>query len=188
MLYHNFRTSGIMNTSRNDDMMMLSSLNEWELVDLLLFNIKNLWRVDGLYFLGIEEKFGMEAATSIDVNCWQYLAEIEAKYLKKMFSLESNLEGLAKALRYTSWALDHPSKEIEIKDEVLVFRITDCHTQKTRKEKGLPQFFCKSVRFNYLKIFVENFSPNIDVCCKICPPDIHPDNIWCEWHFTIKKQ
>lgn len=177
-----------MNTSRNDDIMMLSSLNEWELVDLLLFNIKNLWRVDGLYFLGIEEKFGMEAATSIDVNCWQYLAEIEAKYLKKMFSLESNLEGLAKALRYTSWALDHPSKEIEIKDEVLVFRITDCHTQKTRKEKGLPQFFCKSVRFNYLKIFVENFSPNIDVCCKICPPDIHPDNIWCEWHFTIKKQ
>ncbi|KYC53311.1 MAG: hypothetical protein AMQ22_00315 [Candidatus Methanofastidiosum methylothiophilum] len=177
-----------MNTSRNDDMMMLSSLNEWELVDLLLFNIKNLWRVDGLYFLGIEEKFGMEAATSIDVNCWEYLAEIEAKYLKKMFSLESNLEGLAKALRYTSWALDHPSKEIEIKDEVLVFRITDCHTQKTRKEKGLPQFSCKSVRFNYLKIFVENFSPNIDVCCKICPPDIHPDNIWCEWHFTIKKQ
>ena len=177
-----------MNTSRNDDMMMLSSLNEWELVDLLLFNIKNIWRVDGLYFLRIEEKFGIEAATGIDAKCWEYLAQIEAKYLKQMFSLESNLEGLAKALRFTSWALDHPSKEIEIKDQVLVFRIKDCHTQKTRKEKGLPQFSCKKVRFNYLKIFLENFSPNIDVSCKICPPDIHPDNIWCEWHFTIKKQ
>jgi hypothetical protein len=175
-----------MNISRNDDMKMLSSLDEWELIDLLLFNIKNLWRVDGVYFLGIEETFGMQAAIDIDVKCWGYIAEIEAKYIKNMFSLESNLEGLAKALRFTSWALAHPSKEIEIKDEVLTFRITDCHTQKTRKEKGLPAFSCKNVRSNYLKIFVEYFSPNIDVCCNLCPPDEHPDNIWCEWRFTMK--
>ncbi|MFA5558453.1 MAG: DUF6125 family protein, partial [Methanofastidiosum sp.] len=157
-----------MNISRNEDLKMLSSLDEWELIDLLFFNIKNLWRVDGLYFLGIEERFGVQAATDIDVKCWDYLAENESKYLKQMFSLESNLEGLAKALRFTSWALDHPSKEIEIKDGTLIFRITDCHTQKTRKEKGLPQFSCKNVRFNYLKIFVDNFSPNIDVCCNLC--------------------
>ena len=106
-----------MKITRNDDMKMLSSLDEWELIDLLLFNIKNLWRVDGLYFLGIEEKFGVEAATDIDVKCWEYIAKIEAKYLKQMFSLESNLEGLGKALRLTSWALDHPSKEIELKED-----------------------------------------------------------------------
>ena len=175
-----------MNISRNEDLKMLASLDEWDLIDLLLFNIKNLWRVDGLYFLGIEERFGMQTATDIDIRCWDYLAEIESKYLKQMFSLEPNLEGLAKALRFTSWALDHPSKEIEIKDGVLIFRITDCHTQKTRKEKGLPQFSCKNVRFNYLKIFVENFSPNIDVCCNLCPPDEHPENVWCEWRFTMK--
>lgn len=175
-----------MNISRNEDMRMLSSLNEWELIDLLLFNTKNLWRVDGLYFLGIEERFGVQAATDIDAKCWEYLAEIEAKYLKQMFSLEQNLEGLAKALRFTSWALDHPSKEIELKDDKLFLRITECHTQKTRKEKGLPQFSCKNVRLNYLKTFVENFSPNIDVCCSLCPPDEHPDNLWCEWCFTIK--
>ncbi|MCC7572158.1 MAG: hypothetical protein KO464_02065 [Candidatus Methanofastidiosum sp.] len=175
-----------MNITRNDDMRMLSSLNEWELIDLLLFNIKNLWRVDGLYFLGIEERFGMEAATDIDVNCWEYLAKIEAKYLKQMFSLESDLEGLSKALRFTSWSLDNPSKDIELKDGELIFRITDCHTQKTRNEKELPMFSCKNVRFNYLKIFVENFSPNIDVCCNLCPPDDRPDNIWCEWRFTKK--
>lgn len=44
-----------MNISRKDDMKMLSSIDEWELIDLLLFNIKNLWRVDGLYFVEIEE-------------------------------------------------------------------------------------------------------------------------------------
>jgi hypothetical protein len=156
---------------------MLSSLDEWELIDLLLFNIKNLWRVDGLYFLRIEEKFGMATATDINVKCWEYLAKIEARSLKHMFSLESNLEGLSKALRLTSWTLDHPSKEIELKDDILVFRITDCHTQKTRREKRLAEFSCKNVRFNYLKIFVDNFSPNINVCCNICPPDERPDNI-----------
>lgn len=31
-----------MNISRNEDLKMLSSLDEWELIDLLFFNIKNL--------------------------------------------------------------------------------------------------------------------------------------------------
>jgi hypothetical protein len=177
-----------MNISRNEDMKMLSSLDEWELIDLLLFNIKNLWRVDGLYFLGIEKRFGTDAAIDIDIECWEYLAEIEVKYLKQMFSLGSNLDDLAKALRFTSWALDHPSKEIEINGDTLIFRITDCHTQKARKEKLLPEFSCKNVRGKYLKIFVEKFNPDIDVRCNICPPDEHPDNIWCEWCFTMKKQ
>jgi hypothetical protein len=167
-------------------MKLLSSLEDLEIIDLFLFHIKNLWRVDGLYFLGIEEKFGMEAATEIDTKCWEYLAEIEAKSIKKMFMLDGNLEGLAKALRFTSWALDHPSKEIEIKENILIFRVTDCHTQKVRREKGLKQFSCKNVRLNYLKVFVNNFSPNIDVCCTCCPPDGHPDNIWCEWQFIMR--
>jgi len=175
-----------MNITKNEDIKMLSSLDEWELIDLLLFNIKNLWRVDGLYFLGIEEKFGTDQAIEIDARCWEYIAKIESNYLKNMFSLEPNLEGLAKALRFTSWALNHPSKEIEIKDNELIFRITDCHTQKTRAEKGLKIFSCKNVRLNYLRIFAENFSQNIDVCCSICPPDEHPENIWCEWRFTMK--
>ncbi len=175
-----------MNISRNEDMKLLSSLDEWELVDLLLFNIRNIWRVDGLYFLGIEEKFGTDAATEIDKKTWEYIAKIEARYLKEMFSLEENLEDLSKALRFTSWALDHPSKEMEVKDGILTVRITECHTQKTRKEKGLEEFPCKNVRLNYLKTFVESFSQNIDTCCIVCPPDEHPDNLWCEWQFRMR--
>lgn len=176
-----------MNISRNEDLKMLSSLDKWELVDLLLFNIRNVWRVDGLYFLGIEEKFGTEDATEIDKKCWEYLAKVEARYLKEMFSLEDSLEGLSKALRLTSWALDHPSKEMEIKDEVLTLRITECHTQKTRVEKGLKEFPCKSVRLNYLKTFVEGFSQNINISCNVCPPDEHPNDLWCEWEFKMKQ-
>jgi len=176
----------IMNISRNDDMKMLSSLNEWELIDLLLFNIRNLWRVDGLYFLGIEKKYGTDAAIGIDAECWEYIAKIEARYLKEFFSLDSNLEGLSKALRLTSWALDHHSKEVEIEGNSLIFRILDCHTQKAREEKGLPVFSCKNVRLNYLKVFVKNFSPNIEVSCSKCPPDEHQDNVWCEWCFTMR--
>ncbi|MCJ7699422.1 hypothetical protein MUO56_04160, partial [Candidatus Bathyarchaeota archaeon] len=48
------------------------------LLDSFFLQIRNIWRVDGLYFLGIERKFGTEAATEIDAGVWESMAAIEA--------------------------------------------------------------------------------------------------------------
>jgi len=158
------------------------------LLDLFFLHIRNLWRVDGLYFLGIEERFGTEAATEIDAKCWKTMAKIEAKSLKELFKVKevADLATLMRLLRNTSWALDQANKEVEVTAEKAVFKVTKCRTQETRIGKGLDVFPCKTVRFGYLKNFAEELNPKIKTICRVCPPDKRQPNAWCEWEFILR--
>jgi len=170
------------------DRQMLEALPRDKLLDLFFLHIRNLWRVDGLYFLGIEEKFGTEAAAEIDTNCWKIMGKIEARDLKVLLGIKQNdVSSLMYALRNTSWALDQRDKEVEVSQASGIFRVVKCRTQLTRTRKGLEVFPCKNVRFTYLKAFAEEFNPNIEVACRICPPGERSPNVWCEWEFKLKK-
>jgi len=170
-----------------DDIKLLKKLPQEKLLELFFLHIKNLWRVDGIYFLGIEEKFGTQAATSIDANCWKLMGKLEARELKTLLAVkETNLSALIDALRHTSWALYQTAKETEVTKEKAIFRVTDCRTQKTRLEKGLDEFPCKQVRYGFLQSFTEAFNPDIKLVCKRCPPDKHTEKCWCEWEFTSR--
>ena len=176
--------SGVVDKDRE----MLESMPKDMLFDLIFLHIRNLWRVDGLYFLGIEEKFNTDAATEIDANCWQLMGRLEAKALKKVLKIEgNNISSLMYALRNTSWALDQRDKEVEASATKGVYRVTKCRTQLTRIRKGLGEFPCRKVRFNYLKSFAEEMYPHVEVKCRICPPSEHPAGVWCEWEFKLKK-
>ncbi|MEA2089417.1 MAG: DUF6125 family protein, partial [Thermoproteota archaeon] len=133
-------------------------------------------------------KFGIDAATEIDANCWKVMGKLEARHLRKRLNVEKiDPASLIFNLRNTSWALDIPEKESEVTKTKAIFRVTRCGTQETRIRKGLKVFPCKKVRFGYLKSFAEELNPNIETNCKICPPDKRPPGIWCEWEFKFKK-
>lgn len=167
----------------------MQGLPKEKVVELLSLQISNIWRVDGLYFLGIEENFGTDAATNIDRNCWNTLARLEARDLKELLELKSNdLESFMAALRATSWALYQEEKEWKVELNRAVFRVTSCRTQKSRIRKGVGEFPCKKVRWTYLKEFANAFNPEIEVNCIVCPPDEHDENLWCEWEFLIKPK
>ncbi|UCE96526.1 MAG: hypothetical protein JSV51_02695 [Candidatus Bathyarchaeota archaeon] len=171
-----------------EDLAMLGSMPKETLLNLVFLHIKNLWRIDGLYFLGIEKKYGTKAATHIDADCWKIMGKIEARELKKALDIKNrNLSGLIMALRNTSWALYQTQKEFEISAKKGVFRITHCRTQETRIAKGLDEFPCKLVRFGYLQRFVKEFNPRMNITCRICPPDPHTEDVWCEWEFTLPE-
>jgi hypothetical protein len=146
-----------------------------------------LWRVDGVYFLGIEKKFGTEAATEIDANVWENMAVIEAKSLQKMLKVGENpdIPTIMDLLLKSSWALDQPFKIVEISDKRAVLTIDRCRTQETRLSKGLREFPCKKVRFGYLKNFAEALNPRVEVNCLVCPPDRHSADLWCKWEFKL---
>jgi hypothetical protein len=171
-----------------EDLKMLRVMPKEKLLELLLLHVRNIWRVDGLYFLGIEERFGTEAATEIDAACWKVMGKLEARELKSALDVEkSDVASLIGTLSNTSWALYQTEKESEASANRGVFRVTRCRTQETRIDKGLSEFPCKRVRFDYLKSFASEFNPNMEVMCRICPPDRHTKNIWCEWEFTLRK-
>ena len=170
-----------------EDRKMLKSMTTDELLDVLFLHVRNLWRVDGLYFLGIEKKFGTETAAQIDAEVWGTMAAIEAKNLQKMFKINENpdVPAIIGLLRKTSWALDQPFKTLEVSAERAVLRIDKCRTQEARLGKGLEEFPCKGVRFGYLKNFAKTLNSKVEVNCIVCPPDKHPKDSWCRWEFKL---
>lgn len=172
-----------------EDREMLAKMPKEMLLDLFSMQIKNIWRVDGLYFLGIEEKFGTDAATQIDTNCWKILGKLEARELKTIMKTEnSGIPALLQALRNTSWSLYQEEKHIEISPGKGIYRVTRCKIQETRLSKSLGVFPCRNVRFGYLKSFVEEFNPDIEVKCQVAPPAERPKGVWCEWEFSLRKE
>jgi len=172
--------------SEEQDRRMLNSMAKEKLLDLYFLHIRNLWRIDGLYFLGIEQKFGTNAATEIDANCWKLMGKIEARELKEVLGAKENgLSSLLEILRNTSWALYQAKKDIKVTKTSITFRVTECRIQEARIRKGLDAFPCKQVRFGYLKSFAEELNPKIEVVCRVCPPDKRAEGFWCEWEFKL---
>jgi hypothetical protein len=175
--------------SRNDDVKLLSQLPKEKIPDYIFMQLRNLWSVDGLYFLGIEEAYGTKIATDIDAHVWEVMGKIEARKLKEFLGITgTDIPSLMNALQYSTWALDLEDKEITIKKDYAVIQNVHCRVQNTRVSKGLKEFGCKPVRFEFLKAFAKEFNPDIVVKCTVCPPDKHPENLWCVWEFTYKEK
>lgn len=175
--------------TRRDDIALLLKLPKEKLSDFIFFHLRNLWAVDGLYFLGIEETFGTNAATTIDQHVWEVMGKIEARKLKEFLNITGNdLSSMMTALQYSTWALDLEDKEIIMKKNQAIIRNVNCRVQNTRMKKGLSEFTCKPVRLGFLKAFAKEFNPDIVVKCTVCPPDKHPENLWCQWEFRYKEK
>jgi hypothetical protein len=175
--------------SRNDDEKLLSQLPKEKIPDYIFMQLRNLWAADGLYFLGIEERYGTDIATQIDAAVWTVMGKIEARKLREFLGITgTDIPSMMKALQLTTWALDLEDKEIVVKKDHALIRNTRCRVQDTRKRKGLIEFGCKPVRFGFLKAFAKEFNADIMVKCTVCPPDKHPDNLWCQWEFIYKEK
>jgi hypothetical protein len=175
--------------SRKDDVNLLSQIPKEKIADYIFMQLRNLWAVDGLYYLGIEEHYGTETATTIDAKVWEVMGKIEARKLKEFLGItNTDIPSMMKALLYTTWALDLEGKEVSITKDHAMIRNVHCRVQHTRREKGLQEFGCKPVRLGFLKAFAKEFNQDIVVKCIVCPPDKHTENLWCQWEFSYKEK
>ena len=51
---------------RDEDRKLIKEIPKEKIADFIFLHLRNLWAVDGLYYLKIENTFGQEAATEID--------------------------------------------------------------------------------------------------------------------------
>jgi hypothetical protein len=156
------------------------------LMDLFFAHVRNIWRVDSLYILGIEEKLGTDFASEINANVHRALGKIEGKVLPSLLGLkERGMPELFTTLKHSSWYLDLLEKNFELDEagDRAELTVDVCGTQLTRVGKGLHVFPCKKVRQGYLDAFIRAF--NRDLACKpvFCPPDERPKDAWCRWVF-----
>ncbi|MFW3146542.1 MAG: DUF6125 family protein [Thermoplasmatota archaeon] len=172
---------------REEDRALLKGLDDEKYAELTFMHLRNMWAVDGLYFLGIEERFGTEAATDIDANVWTIMGKIESRRLRKLLGLGKDLDSMIKGLKYSGWTMDLDDKEWEDTDDGIILRTINCRIQLTRRKDGLDVFPCKKVRWGFLKAFAREFDENIEVLCEQCPPDELEEGKWCQWRFRMRE-
>ena len=167
-------------------MLDLSELSKEQLVELVKLLAGNSTTIDGLWFTQVEDKFGIDAAIDIDMQVWRRYAPIEAKRIKERMGIkEGGLDGFSRALKFSAWvSADGFDATIKKDKDNVVFTVTGCRPQAARIRSGRNEFPCKPVGIEFFKEFVKTFGTDIKVRCLVCPPDEHPDGIWCSWEFA----
>ncbi len=168
---------------------MFHSMSREELLRALEMFAKNWLAHDGCWFLGAEERLGMEKAIELDAAAWQRFAVTEANRIMATFKLpaEGGLESLAQALQLRQYALIN-AQRLEWSDDRRYLRLfmDVCRVQQTRRRKGLPDFPCKSVGTVEFEMFARTVDPRIRTRCLHCPPE-SPAEKYCGWEFHIAK-
>jgi hypothetical protein len=175
-------------TTLDEDKERLMQMEPEKLIKLLLLHVRDIWTEDGLYFLGIEDKFGTEPATEIDAGVWAVMGRVQAQRIRRALDIkDTSLTGLFETLKNTDWWLDMEEKEYNLEEDRLTITNRKCRVHEARKNKGLDEFNCKQVRFGMLKNFAKAINLDIKVDCLFCPKGPHPKDAWCSWQFSIKK-
>ncbi len=166
---------------------MYDELTREELEGMLHDAALNWLAHDGLWFLAVEDRFGMETAIELDGRAWEQFTVIEAKRIMKRHGIgpRGGIPALAKALGKRLYALINRQEIVEQTDTRLVFRMNDCRVQSTRHRKGLPDFPCKPVGIIEYREFAKTIDPRIETRCLSCPPDPHPEGWFCAWEFLL---
>ena len=150
---------------------------------------KNWLAHDGLWFLEVEKRWGMEAAIEADRDAWSVFTTIEARRIMERLGIEEGggLDALEVALRFRMYAHINRQKIERPERGVLLFTMQTCRVQDARRRKKLPDFPCKPVGLVEYGNFAATIDRRIKTECIFCPPDEHPADAWCCWRFTLTE-
>jgi hypothetical protein len=163
----------------------LEKLPKQILIELIRMYSRNWLTVDGLWFSGVEEKFGLDSALELDFRMWRIGSKIEAKRIKEILPLAgSGLESVLRVINFMGWAASFGYRVDRSKDRAL-WTCTYCPPQVHRKKAGLPELPCRPTFEACFANVCEVVDPSVQVTCLICPPDPHPEDVWCQWEFSV---
>jgi len=161
----------------------LEKLPKSALIELIKMYSRNWLTVDGLWFSGVEKKFGLDEALDLDVRMWEISSRIEARRIKEFLDLkEDGLQSVLRAINFMSWAASFGYK-VEYRGNQAIWTCTHCPPQINRIKAGMEEFACRPTFEACFGSLCEVMDPKVKVTCLICPPEPHPEDIWCQWEF-----
>jgi len=168
---------------------ILQSLSKQTLIEMLEDQAKNWLAHDGLWFLAVEKRYGMEKAIELDKEAWISFTQIEAKRIMKRHGITpgGGVQALKKALQYRLYARVNEQSLIEVNQKTLRFEMNDCRVQSARKRKGLADFPCKPVGIAEYAYFANTIDNRFSTEVICCPPDPHPGEYYCAWQFHLEE-
>lgn len=95
-------------------------------------------RMDGAWFLALAKRHGVQTAWDMDVEAWTHFSYVFGKYLRKDIIPDPVWpEGFLGALEVLGEVLGIAGRSVEVRDGVIVVRVTDCQTQKAIAKAGV---------------------------------------------------
>lgn len=132
--------------------------------DILLKLLQGAYiAIDGLWFMGVENKYNFDEALEIDIDVWKNWMKILPKRIKKLLNMEGNdIPTIVKILEI-AYQMEGTDYEVtECNDERAVIRILKCHwyenLKKAGREKLLP---CVELDKDLYPPMIEKINPNV---------------------------
>lgn len=165
----------------------LLDLPKEQLQSLTQTMAKNWLANDGVWFLSMEERHGMNEAKRCNDSCWARFSPFEAWSIKRFLGLpeQAGMKGLKQALGYRMYAQLNTQTIVEEGADCIQYQMNVCRVQATRKRKKLQDYPCKSAGLVEYTAFARGIDPRIQTECIGCPPDPHPEEWFCAWRFWI---
>ena len=165
----------------------LSKLSKAELLEFIDMFQKNWWNLQNNYILYINNEYGEEAAVKADAHCFPANAKVQMYRLRKLFALKDDLQSLMDAMVLSTIWANADYDIVRLDEKKFRLKVTNCHQQVRRLEDGLGEIACKPAGIAICEAAAEVINPAAKVTCLVCPPDEHPENVWCEWEFEIAE-
>jgi hypothetical protein len=160
-----------------------------EKLEELKSRVAKNWLVnDGVWFQAIEFTEGMNEAKRCNDSCWAQFSPFEASSIKQLLGLGDapGLEGLKRALGFRVYEAINVQSIVEETEKSFVFQMNQCRVQNARKRKGLDDYPCKSGGMVEYSYFARAIDSRIKTECLGCPPDVHPEEWFCAWKFSLE--
>jgi len=174
---------------RNNSKTAFDSMSREDLLRALDMFARNWLAHDGCWFLAAEEGLGMEAAIELDTRSWERFAAVEARRIMTTFHIpqQGGLDALEKALQLRMYSVINAQRLEWSEDRKrLRFFMEVCRVQEIRRNKGLPDFPCKSVGIVEFETFARTIDSRIRTTCLHCPPEAAGGQ-YCGWEFRVEE-
>ena len=145
---------------------------------------------DGVWFQSVEFTDSMFGAKACNDAAWSTFSPYEALRIKKLLGLNENpgIKGLMRAMQLRLYATVNKQSFANETPTSVDFYMNECRVQSARKRKGLEDYPCKSAGIIEYSTFAASIDSRIKTKLIACPPDKHPENFYCGWHFYIQDE
>ncbi len=168
--------------------LVFSEMSRRELLEYVDFMLRQYRLVDGLWFLGVEDRFGLDGAVEINEKVWDEMASRSAREIKSRFNIKgSGIHAVIEALRYFPWTIITAYEMEESKDAATI-KVPKCPPQEARIKSGRRVFPCKDMHQKDFQSFAKAIDERVKVKCVFAPPDPRPANLWCQWKLTYEQR
>lgn len=170
------------------DTKIFDNMDADELRSYLQFLLRHYRVMDSFWFIYITEMFDQSTAELLNEKVWERVSGMAAKELVERFDIQGKgLEGFVKAQKLYPWCPLIGYEFTQHEDKVIL-SVPSCPTQKARLKRGLGEYHCKEMHKKEFINFAQAIDDRIQVDCLFAPPDDHPENMFCQWHFYLKEE